>query len=98
MSLVIVQPSLSEVELQHQCEVADAELGVAEELGWAVAALAGLAAHLKLETWLVTVPIAIGAYVLSIYRYRRRAATADDNYYRVTGLGKYVGTRTSNDA
>lgn len=93
-----MQPPLPEAELQHQSEVADAELGVAEELGWAVAALAGLAAHLRWGAWLVTVPIAVGAYVLSIYRYRKRAAAAEDTYYRVAGLGKYVGTRTSNDA
>lgn len=55
----------SDTELQHQSELADAELGVAEELGWAIAVLSGLAAHFKWESWLLTLPIIIGSYVLA---------------------------------
>lgn len=91
-------PTQSGAELQHQSEVTDAELGVAEELGWAIAAFAALAAHLKWEAWLVTVPVAVGAYALSTYRFRKRAAAAEDRYYSVAGLGKYAARRTSHDA
>jgi len=84
-------------ELEHQSEVADAELGVAEELGWPLAMLAGLAAYLKWDNGLLTLPIAIGAYVLAIYRYRRRVAHAEDKYFRAAGLGKYAGGRGSDD-
>jgi hypothetical protein len=84
-------------DLQRQSEVADAELGVAEELGWPLAILAGLVIYLKWDSWLVGVAIAIGAYVLAIYRYRRRAAKAEDRYFRAAGLGKYAGSHV-NDA
>ena len=88
----------SEVELERLSQVADAQLGVAEELGWSADGFAALAAHLKWESWLVTVPVAVVVYLLAIYRYRKRAATAEDNYFRVAGLGKYAGKQVSGDA
>lgn len=87
----------SEVELQRVSELADARLDVAEEFGWAVGAFAALAAHLKWESWLVTLPVAVGTYALAIYRYRKRAAMAEDNYCRAAGLGKYAGNHGSSD-
>ena len=88
----------SDTELQHQSELADAELGVAEELGWAVAVLSGLAAHFKWDSWLLTLPITIGSYVLATYRYRRKAAKAEDDYYQAAGLGIYALKRGSDDS
>ena len=88
----------SENELKHHSDVADAELGVAEELGWPLAILAGLVVYLKWDSLILAVPIALGAYILTIYRYRRRAAQAEDEYFRSAGLGKYAGNRSGNDA
>lgn len=87
-----------EVKLQHQSAVADAELGVAEELGWAVALLAGVATYLNWGSWLIALPVAVGAYVLAVFRYRRRAARAEDEYFRAAGLGKYGAKVGANDA
>lgn len=80
----------TEPDLQQKSEIADAELGVAEELGWGVAAFAGLAAYLKWESWLFALIVSVLAYSLSIYRYRRKASMAEDLYFRSAGLGKYV--------
>ena len=84
-------------ELERLSEVADAALGVAEELGYTVALLAGLAAHLRWGSWLITVPAAVVAYVLSTYRYRRRADKAEDAYFRAAKLGKYSEERQRSD-
>ena len=84
-------------KLEHLSQVADAELGVAEELGWAVASFAALAIHLKWESWFLTIAGAAGAYMLAVYRYRKRAALAEDNYYRAAGFGKYAGKPGSTD-
>lgn len=87
-----------EEELEQQSAIANAALGVAEDLGWAVALLAGLAAYLKWDSWLVTFPVTAGAYMVAIYRYRRRAAQAEDSYFRAARLGKYAGSSVANDA
>jgi hypothetical protein len=82
----------TETDLQKTSEIADAELGVAEELGWGVAAFAGIAAYLKWESWLFAIGVFVLAYVASVYSYRRKAALAEDKYYKSAGLGKYVDT------
>lgn len=88
----------TELELKHLSNVADAELGVAEELAWPLAILAGLLVHFKWDSWLLSVPVAIGAYVLAVYRYRRRAAAAEDQYFRAACLGKYAIKGSPTDA
>jgi hypothetical protein len=80
----------AELELQHRSEVADARLGVAEDLGWAIAAFGGIAAYLKWDSWLLSIAIAIAFYILAIFKYRKDAAKAEDAYYRVAKLGKYA--------
>jgi len=85
-----LEPLTAEQGLQHRLEIADAELGVAEELGWTLAFFAGLSAYFAWDKWYVALAIFVGAYVLAIYRYRRRASVAEDEYYRVAHLGKYV--------
>lgn len=76
-------------ELEHQSKLADAKLGVAEELGWIIAAFAAIAAYLKWESWLVTAAVAVGMYLITTYRYRKRATIAEDQFFHVAGLGKY---------
>ena len=88
----------TESELDHLSKVADAELGVAEELAWPLAILAGLVAHFYWDNWLLSVPVAIGAYVLAIYRYRRRSAAAEDRCLRAAGLGKYASRGSAADS
>ena len=80
-----------ENELKHLSEVADAQLGVAEELGWPLSISVGIAVHLQWSNWLFTALSVVGTYVLAIYRYRRHSAQAEDAYYRAAGLGKYAG-------
>ena len=88
----------SHVELERHSELADAKLGVAEELGWIIAILAGVSAYLKLQNWLAGVAIAAVAYFVATYRYRQQAATAEDAYFRAAGLGKYSRSLESPDA
>ena len=81
----------TEPELQAASELADAKLGVAEELGWPLALLVATSAHLAWSSWLLAVPLAGAGYYLATYKYRRESARAEDQYYKAAGLGKYVG-------
>ena len=81
-------------ELQHESELADARLGVAEELGWAIAFLAGLVVYLKWDTWMGGIATGVGAYWLATFQYRRAAAKSEDEYFREAKLGKYVAKRS----
>jgi len=83
--------------LQHDSELADARLGVAEELGWAVAFLAGLIVYLKWDTWMGGIAGGVAAYWLATFQYRRAAAKAEDAYFRQAGLGRYAGRRSESD-
>jgi len=52
-----------EQEAQHRMELAEAKLGVAEELGFAAAGFAAALAYVLSESWL----LGIGAFIV-IYR------------------------------
>lgn len=81
----------TELELKVASELADAELGVAEELGWPIGLLVAISAHLYVHNWWLTIPAAFAAYYAATYKYRREAKKAEDRYFRFAGLGKYVG-------
>lgn len=77
------------IELQHQSEIADARLEVAEDLGWIIGILCAIATHLKWDNWFLNITLIFVVYFLVTYRYRQIAAKAQDDYYRVAHLGKY---------
>jgi hypothetical protein len=77
-------------DLERASELADAQLGVAEELGWPIALLAGTLAYTSWSSWLAAGGIGAAAYALAVFRYRRRSDRAEDAYYRAAGLGKYA--------
>ena len=88
----------AQLEIEHRSELADAKLGVAEELAWPLAGFAALAAHLKWENWVLTVPIAVAIYFIATLKYHREASRAEDEYFRVAGLGKYANRGKADDA
>lgn len=69
--------SQTDTELDYQSKIAEAELGVAEELGWHIGFFAGLSVHLLWQNWLVTIATSIFMYVLSIYKWRKKATKAE---------------------
>lgn len=77
-------------ELEDASKLADAELGVAEDLGWVIALLAACTAYLASGHWLLILGAGVIAYWLATTRYRRRAAAAEDAYFKVAKLGKYM--------
>ena len=78
-----------EDELERQSQLADARLGVAERLGYSIALLAMLAAHLAWGFWLVSISVAVAAYFIGTVPYSRAARRAEDDYFRSAGLGKF---------
>ena len=81
---------MTETELKCQSDLADARLGVAEELWWPMAILAAIAIHMQWDNWLLTAASVIAVYFLVTHRYRRAADKAEDEYFRVAHLGKYA--------
>lgn len=84
---------MSTDDLEQKSKIADAELGVAEELGWGIALLAGAVGYLKADSWLVAIAVGVAAYYLSTLRYRRRSAAAEDSYFKAAKLGKHIEPR-----
>jgi hypothetical protein len=87
----------TETDMQQLSELADARLSVAEDLGWPLAALAATSVYLEWESWLVALGVAVVSYVLATMKYRRDAAKAEDEYFRIVGRGKYAGQGAAND-
>ena len=61
----------------------------AEELAGPIAILAGWVAHAEGLRWWLSVPIAIGAFIVVARYFGRREEAAEDAYERATGTGKY---------
>ena len=80
----------SELDLQRRSEIADARLEVAESFGGLIALLVALLVHAKWGGWIAALLAAVASYYLVTFEYRKRAATAEDEYHRVAGLGKYA--------
>jgi len=74
--------------VEHRMELADAKLGVAEDLGWVAAGFAAVAMYLLLESWLAAIGAFVVIYLIATYRYRREKKAATDAYKRATGAGK----------
>ncbi len=75
--------------VEHRMELADAKLGVAEDLGWVAAGFAAVAMYLLLESWLAAIGAFVLIYVVATYKYRKDDKAATDAHERATGTGKY---------
>lgn len=80
----------SHSELERQCQIDDARLGVAEELGWGTATFAGIAAWLYWQSFFLALGIAVVVYVLAISRYNKASKASWDAYEKATKTGKYL--------
>ena len=76
-------------KLNIKSQLADAKLGVAEELSWPLAGFAATAAHLAFGSWLLNFALFAGTYYLATDKFRKDSATAEDKYNQAAGLGKY---------
>lgn len=78
-----------ENQLQRRCEISDARLGVAENMGWATALFALLAAYLYWGSWVVAFASGVAVYCTAVYQYGKQRKHAWDEYERATKTGKY---------
>lgn len=85
-------------ELEKLAEIEMAKLGVAEELGWGLAAFAALAAYLKWDNWLLAIVVLLGSYFAVTYTYRKRESAASNAYHQAAGIGNYSSRQNPDDA
>lgn len=78
-----------ESALAFRCQIADAKLGVAEELGWFAALFGAAATYFKLNSWFAAIAVGIVIYFIARYRYNRESDTAWDAYKMATKSGEY---------
>jgi hypothetical protein len=77
-------------ELQRASEIADAQLGVAEEFRWVIAGLAAALAYVTLHHWAWGVLAYVAGFMMSAYSLRKASDRAEDAYFKAAGLGKYT--------
>ena len=87
-----------EEQLEKQCDIASARMGMAEDLGWPIAILAGLIVQMRFDSWLFGIVVGVAVYVLVTHWYKKAYAAANDAYAKATNAGKYMKAPTSNDA
>ena len=76
-------------QLSIKSQLADAKLGVAEQLSWPLAVFAAVAAHLAFGSWLLTIALLGGTYYLATLKFRKESAAAEDDYNKAAGLGRH---------
>jgi hypothetical protein len=78
-----------EEELETKTRVADARLGLVEDLRWTIAPLAAIAVQHYWHTWPISVGVGIIAFFAIPYPFSKESDRAQDAYERFTGTGKY---------
>lgn len=82
-------------ELRRASEIADAQLGVAEQFAWPVGSLSAAVAYLALHHWAWALAGFVAGFVVSVYPLRKAADQAEDAYFKLAGLGRYYMPRDS---
>lgn len=67
----------AEQDHQHQCDIADAKLGVVEKIAWPLAMGWAAAAGLMTQHWFPAVVMFFGVYFLVRYPYAKESARFD---------------------
>ena len=73
-----------EDRLEHQMEIADARLGVAEDMGFWLAILLAVLVYREWGSWLATIAVGVVGYFGATYEYRREDKLAEDAYVEVS--------------
>ena len=85
------------LQLNIRSQLADAKLGVAENLSWPLAGFAATTTYLAFESWLLGAGVFACLYILATLKYRRDSAASEDEYHRAAGLGRYYVAKQAND-
>jgi hypothetical protein len=80
---------ITETELETRLRIAEARLGVAEELRWFISPLAGIAAQQFWHSWPLSAAVAIIAIFAVPYPFSKAYDKAQDEHEKFTGTGKY---------
>lgn len=80
---------LTESELEQRCKIAEAKLGVAEQLRLPMASLAGLLAYSYWKSWIISFVVIVVFMYIVPYWYDKDYEKKMDDYEKFTGTGKY---------
>ncbi|MCZ8254460.1 MAG: hypothetical protein O9327_02110 [Polaromonas sp.] len=82
-------------ELEVASREADARLGVAEDMGWAIAGLSAGILHFLFGNWFAVGIGFVVVYVGVTHPYRKRSKVAETAYYREAKLGPFFKPPTT---
>ena len=71
-------------EIENRMELADAKLGVAEELGFAAAGFAALWVYVLSDSVLLAIGAFAFLYLAAKYKYKQEVKAAEDAFERAT--------------
>jgi hypothetical protein len=84
--------------LERLSEIADAKLGVAEDLRWIIAVLVAALVYERTDHSFIYAAVAfVAAFALTVYEFREAATKAEDAWLRATSLGKYAPRAETTD-
>ena len=88
----------AEISAERACDIADARLGVVEDLRWYIAFLLSCCVYLRWDSWIGAVLIYWVPIFLLPHFYAKESDAAHDQLERLTGTGKYWKGNASNDS
>lgn len=90
---------MTEIErLEVECRIAGAELGIIEELRWAIAGLATLLLEESyFHSWFFPITIGIAIFFVMPYWHSKKYDAAWDAFERTTGTGKHYRPHSADE-
>lgn len=78
-----------DTEFELRFKIAEAKLGVAEQLRVPIAGLAAMLAYSYWDSWFIALGIAVALFFIVPYGFSKEYDKASDEYEKATGTGKY---------
>jgi hypothetical protein len=79
----------TDAELELRFRIAEAKLGVAEQLRIPIAGLAGVLAYSSWDSWFIALGIVVALFFLVPYGFSKEYDRASAEWEKATGTGKY---------
>lgn len=77
------------IAAERACDIADARLGIVEDLRWSIAFLVSCCVYLLWHSWIAAILIYWVPFFLLPYQVAKESDAAHDRLERLEGTGKY---------